>query len=89
MKILIFFLSYLKAKPNLDETITSNTAYVLSKYFYDNYKFAEALHFAKLSIDKCEESYRISILESHKNKIEWINQHKNEILSQTKFIVYN
>ena len=81
------FSSYLSTKPNLDETISSNTAFVLSKYFYDNYKFAEALHFAELSIDKCEESYRISILESHRNKIEWIDQQKNEILSQTKFSV--
>lgn len=81
--------SYLKTKSNIDETITSNTAFVLSKYYYENYKFNEALFYAKLSIDKCDESYRISILKSNKNKIEWINQHKDEILSKTKFSVYN
>lgn len=83
------FSSYLKTKSHIDETVTSNTAFVLSKYYYDNYKFDEALFYAKLSIDKCDESYRISILKANKNKIEWINQHKDEILSKTKFSVYN
>lgn len=83
------FSSFLKTKSNLNETITSNTAFVLSKYFYENYKFEEALFYAKLSIDKCDESYRISILKANKNKTKWINQHKDEILSQTKFSIYN
>ena len=83
------FTKYLNQIDNLDETISSNTAYVLSDYFYQNYKMDQALQYAQLSIDKCKESYRISILQSHKNKIEWIMQHQNEILSKTKFSIVN
>ncbi|VAX15967.1 hypothetical protein MNBD_IGNAVI01-881 [hydrothermal vent metagenome] len=80
---------YLDSKQNLDEAISSNTAFVLSKYFYQNYKFIKALHYAELSIEKCKEGFRISILKAHKDKIEWIIKNKDRILSETKFSVYN
>ena len=83
------FTSYLTGESELDKTITSNTAFVLSKYYYENYYLNKALHYAKLSVDICEESYRISILEANKNKIEWINQNKDEILSTAKFSVFD
>lgn len=83
------FESYLNKKTNLDEKISSNTAFVLSKYFYKNYKFNKALHFADLSIEKCKESFRITILKAHKVKIEWIIKNKDRILSESKFSVYN
>lgn len=83
------FETYLNEKTNLDEKISSNTAFVLSKYFYNNYKFNKALHFAELSIEKCKESFRISILKAHKDKIEWVIKNKDKILSETKFSIYN
>jgi len=83
------FTSYLTEESELEKTITSNTAFVLSKYYYENYYLNKALHYAKLSVDKCEESYRISILEANKNKIEWINKNKDEILSTAKFSVFD
>jgi len=80
---------FINGKTNLDEAITSNTAFVLSKYFYQNYNFDKAQHYAEISIEKCKESYRISILQAHKDKIEWIIKNKDRILSETKFTVYN
>ncbi len=81
--------SYLDEKTNLDGKISSNTAFVLSKYFYTNYKFNKALHYAELSIKKCKESFRISILKAHKDKIKWVIKNKDKILSETKFSIYN
>ncbi len=53
------------------ESISSNSAYEISKYLMRNMEFTKALEFAKLSIQKCSENYRLPILKSHKQKVEW------------------
>ncbi len=84
-----FLSSYLSELKNLDERITSNTAYVLSEYYYSKLMFEEALHYADLSISKCNESYRIGVLERFKVRIQWIAENQIHILSNTKFeIIY-
>ena len=61
------FSSFLDGK-NFDN-ISSNSAYEISKYLMRNLEFEKSLKFAELSIQKCNENYRLPILKSHRNKI--------------------
>lgn len=63
------FIAFLSNK-NI-ENISSNSAYEISKYLMRNMEIKKALEFAKLSIQKCKENYRLPILKSHKQRVEW------------------
>ncbi len=56
------------------ENFSSNSAFEISKYFYQKMEFKKSLKFAELSIKKCKENYRLPVLKSHKKKIEWFNK---------------
>ncbi len=51
------------------ENLSSNSAYEISKYLMRNLEFEISLKFAELSIQKCDENFRLPILKSHRNKI--------------------
>lgn len=84
-----FLSSYLSTLKNLDERITSNTAFVLAEYYYSKLMFEEALDYAELSINKCNQSYRIGVLERFKERIRWIAENQIHILSNTKLEILN
>ncbi len=51
------------------ENLSSNSAYEISKYLMKDLEFEKSLKFAELSLQKCDENYRLPILQSHRNKI--------------------
>lgn len=60
-------------KMNLDN-ISSNSSFLLSKYYLQNMEFEKALKFAQLSVLKCNESFKLPILESNRRKAKWMRQ---------------
>lgn len=66
------FSSFLEGK-NI-EKISSNSAYEISKYLMRNLEFEKSLEFAEMSVQNCNENFRLSILKSHRKKIEWFSK---------------
>lgn len=56
------------------ENLSSNSSYLLSKYYMKKLDFEKSLSFAELSIKKCTATYRLSILKSHMKKIKWMKK---------------
>jgi tetratricopeptide (TPR) repeat protein len=61
---LILFLD----KMNLG-SISSNSAFEISKYLMRNLEFKKSLKFANISIKNCDEIFRIPVLEAHQKKV--------------------
>ena len=53
------------------KNISSNSAYEISKYLMRNLEFEKSFKFAELSIQKCNENYRLQVLKSHMKKVAW------------------
>ncbi|MCK5456951.1 MAG: hypothetical protein KAI45_07470, partial [Melioribacteraceae bacterium] len=66
------FNSFLEGK-NI-ENISSNSAYEISKYLMRNLEFQKSLKFAELSVQKCNENFRLPILKSQRKKVEWFSK---------------
>ena len=66
------FTSFLERK-NI-KNLSSNSAYEISKYFLRNLEFVKSLEFAEMSVQKCNETFRLPILKSHRKKSEWFNK---------------
>lgn len=56
------------------ENISSNSAFNISKYLMRNLEFEKSLKFAKLSVQKCNENFRLPILKSQRKKMEWFSK---------------
>jgi len=67
--------------PNFKDSISSNSAFELSKYLLKHFRLNEALEFSTLAIERCNRNNKINILESHKNKIEWFIKFQDKILA--------
>ncbi|MCK5086281.1 MAG: hypothetical protein KAQ90_02120, partial [Melioribacteraceae bacterium] len=57
------FMRALNKFPNFKDSITSNSAFELSKYLLKQFKLNEALDYSTLAIEKCKRNNKIKILE--------------------------
>jgi len=75
--------------PNFKDSISSNSAFELSKYLLKQFKLNEALDYSAIAIERCKRNNKIKILEAHKQKIEWFIKFQDEILTNVDQKIYN
>ncbi len=53
--------------------LSSNSAYLLSKYFMKNLEFRKSINYAEISIQRCKNNFELSVLKSHLKKVKTFN----------------
>jgi TolA-binding protein len=69
------FFNYLEKFPT--ESISSNSAYEISKYLMKNYRYQESLKYAEIAVKKCSKKFELPIYESHRKEIDWFCRNSN------------
>jgi len=69
------FYNYLEKLPT--ESISSNSAYEISKYLMKNYRYQESLKYAEIAVKKCSKRYELPIYKSHFRKAKWFGSVKS------------